>query len=235
LRETDLYDPLHDYLVSRGYTVRAEVNHCDIAARRGDDLVLIEIKRQLSVDLLVQAARRQRVCDSVYVAVPKPGDTRQERRLRSAMAVLRQLELGLILVSLDRTAPQVEVVFHPIPYQRHRSSRVRRAVIEEMTGRSADYNQGGSSRTKLVTAYRESAIYIACCLEKYGPLSPRQLRALGTGPKTMSILSKDFYGWFQRVERGVYAITARGKGELEAYAGVVAHYRRGLGERPGPP
>ena len=36
--ETDLYRPVHDYLVKQGYTVRSEVRHCDIAA--GNKLTL---------------------------------------------------------------------------------------------------------------------------------------------------------------------------------------------------
>jgi hypothetical protein len=36
------------------------------------------------------------------------------------------------------------------------------------------------------------------------------------------ILQKDHYGWFHRVERGVYGLTPNGMGALETYADVVA-------------
>ena len=55
-----------------------------------------------------------------------------------------------------------------------------------------------------MTAYKESCIHIACCLSQFGPLSPKSLRQLGTGQKTQSILSKDYYDWFDRIERGTY-------------------------------
>src|SRR5687767_1100498 len=71
-RECDLYEPLRDYLTEQGYTVRSEVRGCDITAVRGDELVVIEMKRGLTLDLLIQGAERQRVADSVYLAVPKP-------------------------------------------------------------------------------------------------------------------------------------------------------------------
>ena len=93
-----------------------------------------------------------------------------------------------------------------------------------MIGRSGNRNRGGSTGRKLVTAYRETAIHIACCLERYGSLTPQQLRALGTGSKTTSILYKDVYGWFERVTRGVYALSPRGRAALEGYPDLAAEY-----------
>ena len=39
MHETDLYGPIRDYLVTLGYDVQGEVKGCDIAARKGDDLI----------------------------------------------------------------------------------------------------------------------------------------------------------------------------------------------------
>jgi len=41
------------------------------------------------------------------------------------------------------------------------------------------------------------------------------------------ILQKDHYGWFERVERGVYALTPQGAEALAAYADVVAQLQSG--------
>ncbi len=232
-RETDLYQPVHDFLVAQGYTVRAEVNHCDITARKGDDLILIELKRHFGIDLLLQASERQRISDSVYVAFPAPTDLGRSRRWRGIKRLLRQLELGLILVFTDSPKPRIEIVFHPLPYQRRKNKAARRAVLQEIAARSGDYNQGGATRTKLVTAYRENAIHIACCLDKLGPLTPRRLRALGTGPKTLSIVSSNFYGWFERIARGVYAITPAGNAALDDYPELAGQYRQQLAGEAG--
>jgi hypothetical protein len=234
-RETDLYRPVHDYLAARGYTVRAEVDHCDVVARKGDDLIVVEMKRRISLDLLIQATRRQRISDSVYVAVPRSACAEGTRRWRGLRRLLRQLELGLIVVSRRRGRTSVEVLFHPLAYQRQKRTSARRAILEEMDARSANHNRGGSTRTKLLTAYRERAIHIACCLEALGPLAPRQLRAMGTGPKTQSVLYSDFYGWFRRVARGVYAVTARGRAGIGRYAAVASRYRREVAGRQPPP
>jgi hypothetical protein len=219
LRETDLYPPLVGYLTSLGYTVRGEVNGCDIAATRGDDLVVIEMKCAFNTQLLIQATKRQRLTDSVYIALPKPKQTPHWRGIRH---LLRRLELGLIFVCFHgRRKPTVEAIFHPLPYQRQKRKRLTRAVLAEMSARSGDFNQGGATRTKIITAYRENALQIASHLDTLGPLSPKQLRALGTGPKTHSILYSNFYGWFERVDRGIYALREKGREEIKHYPGVV--------------
>jgi hypothetical protein len=56
-------------------------------------------------------------------------------------------------------------------------------------------------------------------------MEPRQLRALGTGSKTLSILSRNVYGWFSRVDRGLYAVTPKGREALAKYPELVCHYR----------
>ncbi len=230
--ETDLYRPVHDYLVKQGYTVRSEVHNCDIAAMKGEDVIIVELKRALNISLLAQAVQRQRITDSVYVAIPRPPDKRKwMAQSKAVQAVLRRLEVGLILVSLKRSRPPVEVIFHPVPVQRRKQKHAHRALIQEIASRSADFNQGGSTRRKLVTAYRENAVQIAACfLAERGSLSPRQLRALGTGDKTLSILSRDVYSWFERVSRGVYTITAQGRNELEYYPELVKCFLRALEE-----
>jgi len=227
-RETELYAPIRDFLDGNGYTVRAEVHGCDIAAEKDGELIIIEMKRHFGIDLLYQATDRQRRTDSVYVAIPVPDDMGRNPRWRAIKRLLRQLELGLIVVFFGGPAPRVELVFHPLPYQRQKRSGARRAILREMAGRSNDLNVGGSAQRKLVTAYRENALQIACCLEALGPTSPGRLRALGTGPKTTAILYGNVYGWFDRVDRGVYSLTAQGVAALEVYPEIVARYREVL-------
>ena len=268
ISETDLYRPVHDYLVRQGYTVRAEVKSCDIAAVRGDDLIVIELKRAINITLLAQAVERQKITDSVYVAVPRPSNMRRwNGQTKSLQALLRRLEIGLILVSTSLSKPPVsrdlseaqrngspetsrrpspvsrdlsgaerngnpetarkplvQILFHPLPPERRKRKSAHRAVLTEINGRSADFNEGGSCRRKLVTAYRENAIQIACCLRERGPLSPKDLRALGTGEKTLSILYTNVYSWFDRVGRGLYALSAKGREEMGAYGELVEHY-----------
>jgi len=232
--ETDLYAPVRDYLVSQGYTVHSEVKHCDITAVKGEELVVVELKTSFNLKLLVQAVKRQRAADSVYVAIPKPKGGKKSAGWRDMCLLLRRLELGLIIVDTNNAEPSPEIVFHPNTFDRLKSmqngKKVRRNIIREAESRYGDFNKGGSTRQKLVTVYRENSIHIACCFMKFGKLSPAQLKKIGTGPKTSSILSKNYYGWFEKVDRGVYDLHEDAKGFLEAYPELVLHYMGKLNE-----
>jgi hypothetical protein len=231
IAETDLYRPIRDYLISNGYTVRSEVENCDITATRGEELIIIEMKCRFETRLLVQAAKRQKITEAVYVALPRPKGGTRTRRWRGITHLLRRLELGLIFVNLRRRKTPVEVVFHPLPYTPRKKKAARRAVLREMQNRSGDFNTGGCTRRKIVTAYRENAIHIACALAKFGPLEPRALRAMGTGAKTTSILYDNHYGWFERIGRGVYELKASGRKALNDYGTLSRHYSGLLDKR----
>jgi hypothetical protein len=222
LTETDLYAPVAELLTAQGYTVRSEVQHCDLTAVKGDELVVVELKRSFSLALLLQATRRQRLTNAVYVALPRP---KWSRRWVGVQHLLRRLELGLILISPNGRQPRVEIAFHPLPFARKQQRRARAAVLREIAHRSGDYNTGGSTRRKLMTAYREQALRIAALLASRGPMTAVQLRALGTDPKTYSILYGNVYGWFTRVAPATYDLTAQGRKELRQYAGVVKRLR----------
>lgn len=226
--ETDLYEPVRDYLEKQGYTVHSEVKHCDITAIKGEELVVVELKTSFNLKLLAQTVRRQRVADSVYVAVPKPKGGRKTAAWRDMCMVLRRLEAGLIIVDLCKAEPALEIIFHPNTFDRlksmQRSKAVRKNIIKEAEARYGDFNKGGSTRQKLVTVYRENSIHIACCFMRFGKLSPAQLKRFGTGTKTQSILSKNFYGWFDKLEKGIYNLHDDARGFLEAYPELVSHY-----------
>lgn len=226
--ETDLYGPVRDYLERQGYSVYSEVKHCDVTALKGEELVVVELKTSFNLKLLVQTVKRQRAADSVYVAIPRPKGAGRTAAWRDMCLLLRRLEAGLITVDLNRPEPVIEIEFHPNTFDRlksmQKSKNVRRSIIQEVEGRYGDFNKGGSTRRKLVTAYRENAIYIACCLMKFGRLSPAQLRKIGTGPKTPSILAKNYYGWFEKAGRGLYGLRDDAEELMKAYPELVAHY-----------
>jgi hypothetical protein len=131
------------------------------------------------------------------------------------------LELGLLVVDFRMDPPALEVLLQPAPFQRRRSPAERRAVLREIALRTGDDNPGGIRGRPLVTAYRENALHIAVALARFGPLAPRQLRALGTGAKTLSILRGNVYAWFKRVDRALYGLEPAGAAALVTYAAVV--------------
>ncbi|NMH69254.1 hypothetical protein HF072_10760 [Bacillus sp. RO3] len=226
-KESDLYQPIQKHFHKLGYQVNGEVNDCDVTAIKEDELVIVELKLSLNVELLIQATKRQRLTDLVYIAIPKPKRPRS-KRWNDVCHLVRRLELGLITVSYTTKTPKLEFVIHPEVFDRKKSmkngKRKRAALVKEIEGRSADYNVGGSNKMKIMTAYKENCIQIACLLEKYGPMSPRDLVKLGTGAKTPSILQKNYYRWFERVKRGVYQLAYQGEKELKEYPELVRYY-----------
>ncbi|PFP30597.1 hypothetical protein COJ96_05140 [Bacillus sp. AFS073361] len=233
LQEVDLYKPIQTYFVREGYEVYGEVKDCDIVAVKDEEIVVVELKLTLSVDLLVQAAKRQRITDKVYVAIPKPKQRLNSKKWAEKCNLIRKLELGLIVVSSPGKRGKAEIIFDPSPFKYRKNKLRLESIIKEINGRSADYNVGGSNRTKIMTAYKENCVQIACNLECLGPLSPRMLIQLGTGKNTSSILTKNYYGWFERIKRGTYVITEKGKAELKEYPELVNYYLTRIGDEKG--
>ena len=228
IQEVDLYKPIQKYFSHDGYEVYGEVKDCDIVAVKEDELVIIELKLTLSVDLLIQAAKRQKLTDQVYIAIPKPKVRMRSKQWADKCHLIKRLELGLIIVSFSGNRSKAEILIHPTQFIQKkgtaRNKLKREAILKEISGRSADFNVGGSNRTKIMTAYKENCIHIACLLDKMGPLSPKSLKDMGAGDKIPSILSKNYYGWFERIKRGTYMITEKGKLEVQEYQELVKYY-----------
>lgn len=102
------------------------------------------------------------------------------------------------------------------------NKRAADGIVREFKERRADYNVGGSTKLKLMTSYREKALHLVQLLHHHKTLSPVRLRELTGNPKVASLLQKNFYRWFQRVERGVYRLTPLGEQALLTYGHVVA-------------
>lgn len=232
LYEKDLYEPIRRHFIKQGYRVNGEVHDCDLTAVKETELIIVELKLNLNVDLLLQGTRRQRMTDLVYVAIPKPKRI-SRRRWNDIIMLMKRLELGLITVSFSGNRRIVNFVVHPEPYVRGpaKNSRKKAALLAEIEGRSADYNVGGTNKSKIMTAYKENCIQIACCLDKLGPMSPKALTALGTGDKTQSILNKNYYKWFDRVQRGVYKLNEFGRREIGEYQELLDYHFSRLEEK----
>ncbi|WP_226035249.1 DUF2161 domain-containing phosphodiesterase [Aquibacillus saliphilus] len=230
IQESDLYKPIQTHFVREGYQVYGEVKDCDMAIVKDDELIIIELKLNLSIDLLIQATKRQRLSELVYIAVPKPKYKPRSKRWTDIRRLVKRLDLGLILVSFSGKASKTEIIFEPTPTNPKKSTgqnkRKRQELLKEIDGRSADFNIGGTTRTQIMTAYRENCIQIACYLDDAGELSPKALTDMGTGKKTASILTKNYYGWFDRIRRGIYVLSAKGKKELKEYPELLSYYRK---------
>jgi hypothetical protein len=206
--ETELYGPVKALLEAQGYVVKGEVVGCDVVAVRGDEPpVVVELKRAFGLALVLQGIDRLAMTDAVYLAVGA-----WPRRGSEVLRLCRRVGLGFIVVSGDRA----EVALDPLPY-RPRTSRARRTrLLGEHQRRVGDPTAGGSVGRPIMTAYRQDALRCAAMLEA-GPATVRVIRAGADVPRAAGILQSNVYGWFERVERGVYALSPRGREAIEEH------------------
>ena len=211
--ETELYAPVKAYLVGQGYEVKAEVGAADIVACREEaEPVIVELKTGFTLSLFHQAIARQSMTDAVYVAVARGSGRRFQQALKNNLKLARRLGLGVITVRLADGF--VEVHLDPAPYAPRKSSRRKDRLLREFSRRVGDPNTGGSTRTTLVTAYRQDAMRCAAHLHANGPCRGADVaKATGVGRATR-MMADDHYGWFERVERGIYGLTPKGRESL---------------------
>src|SRR3954465_4432559 len=102
---------------------------------------------------------------------------------------------------------QVEVIVRPVASAPRRNPKKRSRLVAEHNRRKGDPTAGGSTRAPIMTAYRQQALPRAPAMAP----GPRQIRDWTPAiPKAPNILRDNFYGWFDRVERGVYDLTDAG-------------------------
>ena len=225
-KETDLYEPIRVFLEEEGYQVQAEVKNCDIAAVKDGQLVIVELKKAFNLKLVYQGLERQSLTEQVFVAIPRPKKGQREKAWKDMLKLLKRLELGLLTVALDSPLQTVDVVLEPSDSLAWKNRKKREKVQAELEQRQMDANVGGMTRRKIMTAFREKSIRLACLLEKEEQVSTASLRERGM-EDYIGILSRNYDKWFKRVEKGVYALSEKGKEALENedYEKVVAFYR----------
>jgi hypothetical protein len=210
MRESDLYPGVKRFLEAQGYSVKGEIRECDVVAvRDGEPPVIVELKTGFSLQLILQGIDRQSITDAVYIAVPPP----RRRQHADIVKLCRRLGLGLLLVSPDH----VEALLDPAPYQPRQMKRRTTMLLREFQHRVGDTTLGGATaRGPRMTAYRQGALKVAAHLKANGPSKPAHIKAITGVEKAPAMLLDDVYGWFARVERGVYALSPKGEAAIVA-------------------
>ncbi|MCA1287978.1 DUF2161 domain-containing phosphodiesterase [Salipiger bermudensis] len=214
-RESELYAPVKALLTGQGYEVKGEVGAADLVAMRGPEPpVIVELKLKISLALFHQAVARLTVSDAVYIAVPRPSGRTARRALKDNLALCRRLGLGFIVVKEGRA----EVLCDPGPYAPRKNKRKQARLLREFQRIEGDPNAGGATRHGIVTGYRQDALRCAAHLAEHGASRGRDVVS-ATGVKEATRIMRDnHYGWFDKVETGVYAISAAGRAGLTHWA-----------------
>ena len=206
--ESSLYLPVKRFLEKLGYEVKGEVCGCDLVALgEGEPPVVVigELKLAFTLDLVLQAVDRTAAADEVWLAVRASRRGRGRERDPRVKKLCRFLGLGLMAVLASGS---IEVLVEPTLWRPRRDGKRRSRIVDEHRRRRGDPAVGGSTRQPIMTAYRQQALACAAALQA-GPARPRELKpGLPDAPK---ILLRNVYGWFVRVERGLYALSEDGR------------------------
>ena len=219
MRERELYAPIKAHFEAQGYEVKGEVGAADVMARRGaEPAVIIELKLAFSLTVFHQALERLKLVDDVYIAVLRPegkaGIEAVEGQCDALPAAGPWAFDGAAArsYSLSSTARRAPTAPRKNPAQSQEGSS---RPFDRLEG---DPNEGGATRHGLVTGYRQDALKCATYLAHTGP-EKGAIVAKATGvPSATRLMRNNVYGWFEKVETGVYALTPAGRKGLEDWS-----------------
>jgi hypothetical protein len=214
LMETSLYLPVKSFLEQAGYCVKGEIAGCDLVGLSAVDpsvVVICELKLSFNLELILQAVDRAAISDEVWIAakISAKGKGREaDKRYRD---LCRRLGIGMLGVS---AAGEVSVIVASVSPMPRANPKRRSRLTREHQKRRGDPALGGSTRTPIMTAYRQQSLDCAAILAS-GPSRVRDLRA--GAPDAGKLLLSNVYGWFERLERGVYGLTDAGHEALKRW------------------
>ena len=217
--ETELYMPVQAFLGEQGYTVRGEVGAIDVFAMKGEHSIAIELKTSISLKLIYQAIERQKIADHVYIAIPKSAIKSHRDNYQSFILLLRRLSIGLMVCHGEVVEVVLDVKEYDLVASKKRNIRKKERLIQEFSQLKNNVNIGGKRGEKM-TLYKEKVIKIANVLLENPVLSPVQIKKFTQIEEVSSILQKNYYGWFMRIERGLYSLTEIGVKEIEKISGT---------------
>ena len=185
-----------------------------------DEPIIIELKTGFSLTLFHQAINRQSMSDNVYVAVPRKSGKAALTALRRNKMLCRRLRLGLITVKLS----DGHVVVHcePKPFTPRKVKAKKTKLLSEFDKRHGDPNMGGMTSSGQMTSYRQGALRCAKVLHDEGACKASYVAKMAGVEKARNLMADNHYGWFEKIDRGVYGLTPMGARALVENAEIVA-------------
>ena len=225
IKETDLYPPLKAYFEAKGYQVKGEVGAADLVAvpRHNPDEgepIIVEMKTGFTLSLFHQAVKRQAMTDQVYVAVPRKSGKPALVAIRRNKMLCRRLHIGLLTVRLS--SGQIEVHCEPGPFTPRKQKAKKTKLLKEFASRHGDPNEGGMTSVGLMTSYRQGALRCAKVLHDEGACKGSYVAKMAGFEKATSLMAANHYGWFERVDKGIYGLTRDGAKALTENKALVS-------------
>lgn len=224
MKETELYAPIRDYFIARGYEVKGEVGAADLVAvpfkGSEDDLIIVELKTGFTLSLFHQAINRQSMTDNVYIAVPRKTGKAALVSIRRNKMLCRRLGIGLMTVRLSDK--RVDVHCEPGPFKPRKIKARKTKLLSEFERRHGDPNPGGMTSEGLMTSYRQGALRCAHVLFTEGACKAAYVAKMAGFEKARNLMAANHYGWFEKVDHGVYGLTPQGAKALQENAEIVS-------------
>jgi hypothetical protein len=214
--ETTLYLPIKAFLERAGYVVKGEIAGCDVVGLREGEppvVVVCELKLAFNLELILQAVDRASMADEVWIAARISAKGRGRESDKRYRDLCRRLGIGMLGLT---DGGQVELLVSAVSPMPRTNPKRRTRLVREHRSRKGDPALGGSTRVPILTAYRQQALACAAALAA-GPLRPRDLAPVVA--TAGQILRSNHYGWFERIDRGLYGLTDDGRRALDHWAG----------------
>ena len=212
--ETSLYLPVKGFLEKAGYIVKGEVGGCDLVGLSEDDpsvVVICELKLSFNLELILQAVDRAAISDEVWIAARVSAKGRGREADKRYRDLCRRLGIGMLGVS---DAGDISIIVGSVSPMPRTNPKRRSRLMREHLKRRGDPAVGGSTRAPVMTAYRQQALGCAAALAA-GPLRVRDIST--AVPDAGKILLSNVYGWFERIDRGIYGLTEAGRDALQRW------------------
>jgi len=207
-----------------GYEVKGEIGAADMVAvpvaKDDDEPVIIELKTSFTLSLFHQAINRQSMTDQVYIAVPRKTGKAALVAIRRNKMLCRRLSIGLITVRLSDGA--VVVHCEPKPFTPRKIKARKTKLLSEFESRHGDPNEGGMTSVGMMTSYRQGALRCAKVLHDEGACKAAYVAKMAGFERARNLMADNHYGWFEKIDRGVYGLTAAGAKALDDHAEAVA-------------
>lgn len=226
--EKDLFQPICDYFKSHGYVCDGEVSDIDLYMEKDGETVAVELKESLDFKAVKQAALRQKVVDTVFIGTFRPKNFRSSA-FNDSVYLLKRLGIGLIVVS--EKSGMMEIVSEPVVSElslfKSRNRQKKGSISSEFRRRKIKNNVGGVTHTKLMTGYREDALLVLSALDSLSGKAPaKEVKAVSKVEKARDIMYSNYYGWFERYDKGIYGIHKSGYEALIEYADVISALKK---------
>ena len=182
--------------------------------------IIVEMKVGFTLSLFHQAIKRQAMTDQVYIAVPRKTGKAALVAIRRNKMLCRRLNIGLLTVRME--SGQVDMHCAPAPFTPRKQKAKKTKLLKEFASRHGDPNEGGMTSIGMMTSYRQGALRCAKVLHDEGACKGSYVAKMAGFEKATKLMAANHYGWFERVDTGIYGLTRSGAKALEEHAVLVA-------------